>query len=105
MFKDILKEFWTYARFVISSLFDAAFLVAWYWVQVMAGRWSNGDPLDLIDSSSYLVFRIVFAIITFAPILGFMVVDTYRTYRQVRLRLNEIRIETELRNLDDDSDD
>jgi len=93
---DIATEFWTYARFAISSLIDAGFLVAWYWVQVWASKWINGGPLDWIDNSVFFIFRIVLAITTLVPVIRFMVIDTYRTYKQGMKKLREIRIETEL---------
>ena len=86
--REIPKEFVVFLRWLIASLIDAGFLVAWVWLQHTASSYIEGLVLSDIDKRTVVAFQILFAVATLAPVLFYIVKDVtimaMRTWAEIR---------------------
>lgn len=76
-----------FARWAVSSLFDAGFLILWAALQ-FGGAWAlQKTPLAGLDRVILVSLQVLFAITTLAPILAYVVTDTVGIYYQGRTRI------------------
>lgn len=84
---DVKHDLKMFFKFGATSLFDASFLVIWYWFQFYADRFIDGTNLDWLDLTQLWVFKILFAITTLVPVLAYVVLDSTRIILQTRSRI------------------
>ena len=86
--REIPKEFVIFFRWLLASLIDAGFLVAWVWLQHTASSYIEGLVLSGIDKGMLVAFQILFAVATLAPVLLYIVKDVtimaMRTWAEIR---------------------
>ena len=86
--REIPKEFVIFLRWLIASLIDAGFLVAWVWLQHTTSLYIEGLVLSDIDKRTVVAFQILFAVATLAPVLFYIVKDVtimaMRTWAEIR---------------------
>ena len=86
--KDLETELKVFAKWTISGLIDATFLVIWVFVQWLVSKVVVNLQLSGIDIWTLSTFQLLFAISTLTPIVVYIYVDLrimlLRAQRRIR---------------------
>jgi ABC-type transport system involved in Fe-S cluster assembly fused permease/ATPase subunit len=74
-FQEIRSETTTFLRWVISGLIDSVFLIIWVFTQWLTNSIINNLNLSNIDKWVLIIFQILFAASTLAPVIVYIYVD------------------------------
>lgn len=84
---DLASRSWRFAFYALSGIIDVVFLTIWAALQWLAKDLVGRFPLEGLDQAFLVVYQVVFAVVTFVPVLAYVVVDFFSVYQRVRHEL------------------
>ncbi len=84
---NLISRIWEFVISFATALMDAVFLGLWAWGQYCLDGFLNISDLAGISALVLIVFHVVFAISTLAPIIIYIVEDIVTMIRKAKRRM------------------